>query len=196
MRCLLCHLGYLFYRPCDVKGERGGTAAGVSVGGLVIPLGLGMGAGFLLPGTLIPEGTDTLVLALFLGVAMRVSAIPVIAKTLMDMRLLHRDIGQLTLTAGMIDDAFGWFMPSIVSAMAVDAVSTGTVLTSLAYLVAVIVFAPTLGRPLVRHTMRIAATSDEAGPTVASAAVLIVLAGAGTHTLGLEAVFGAFICGS
>ena len=40
------------------------------------------------------------VFALFLGVAMCVSAIPVIAKTLADMRLLHRNIGQLTLAAG------------------------------------------------------------------------------------------------
>ncbi|GAA3012247.1 cation:proton antiporter [Streptosporangium longisporum] len=175
--------------------RRGGTAAGVSIGGLVIPLALGIGAGFVLPKALIPEGTDVTVFALFMGVAMCVSAIPVIAKTLMDMNLLHRNIGQLTLTAGMIDDAFGWFMLSIVSAMAVNAVSTATVLTSFAYLVAIIVFALTLGRPLVRHTLRLAARSDEPGPTVAAAAVLVILAGAGTHALGLEAVFGAFICG-
>ncbi|MFC4529904.1 cation:proton antiporter [Sphaerisporangium dianthi] len=175
--------------------RRGATAAGVSIGGLVVPLALGIGAGFLLPGRLIPDGTDPTVFALFLGVAMCVSAIPVIAKTLMDMKLLHRNIGQLTLTAGMIDDAFGWFMLSIVSAMAVSAVSTGTVLTSLAYLAAIVVFALTAGRPLVRGAFRLTAHADEPGPTVATAAVLILLAGAGTHALGLEAVFGAFVCG-
>ncbi|MEV8634795.1 cation:proton antiporter [Streptosporangium sp. NPDC051023] len=173
--------------------RRGATAAGVSVGGLIVPLGFGIGAGFLLPGTLIPNGTDTTVFALFMGVAMCVSAIPVIAKTLMDMKLLHRNIGQLTLTAGMIDDAFGWFMLSIVSAMAVNAVSTGTVLTSFAYLAAIVVFALTLGRPLVRTAMRLTDKSDEPGPTVATAAVLILLASAGTQALGLEAVFGAFV---
>ncbi|GAA3079406.1 cation:proton antiporter [Streptosporangium carneum] len=175
--------------------RRGATAAGVSVGGLVLPLGFGIGVGFLLPGALIPDGTDTTVFALFLGVAMCVSAIPVIAKTLMDMKLLHRNIGQLTLTAGMIDDAFGWLMLSIVSAMAVNAVTTGTVLTSLACLAAIIVFALTLGRPMVRGALRLADKSDEPGLTVATAAVLILLASAGTHALGLEAVFGAFVCG-
>ncbi|GAA5074279.1 Kef-type K+ transport system membrane component KefB [Thermocatellispora tengchongensis] len=175
--------------------RRGGTAAGVSIGGLVIPLGLGIAAGFLLPKALIPEGTDTTVFALFLGVAMCVSAIPVIAKTLMDMKLIHRNIGQLTLTAGMLDDAFGWFMLSIVSAMAVNAVSAGTVFTSLAYLAAIIVFALTIGRPIVRGALRLTARSEEPGPTVATAAVLILLASAGTHALGLEAVFGAFVCG-
>nr|ADU56112.1 hypothetical protein CA878-34 [uncultured organism CA878] len=175
--------------------RRGVAAAGVSVGGLIIPLGLGIGAGYLLPRVLVPEGTDITVFALFLGVAMCVSAIPVIAKTLMDMKLLHRNVGQLTLTAGMIDDAFGWFMLSIVSAMAVNAVTTGTVLLSFAYLVAIIAFAFTLGRPLVRGAFRIAAKSDDSGPTVATAVVLVLLAAAGTHALGLEAVFGAFICG-
>jgi Kef-type K+ transport system membrane component KefB len=175
--------------------RRGATAAGVSIGGLIIPLGLGIGAGYLLPRMLVPDGTDSTVFALFLGVAMCVSAIPVIAKTLIDMNLLHRNVGQLTLTAGMIDDAFGWFMLSVVSAMAVNAVTTGTVLLSLAYLVAIIAFALTVGRPLVRGALRVAAKSDDSGLTVATAAVLVLLAAAGTQALGLEAIFGAFVCG-
>ncbi|OXM68387.1 cation:proton antiporter [Amycolatopsis vastitatis] len=175
--------------------KRGLTAAGVSIGGLVLPLGLGIGAGYLLPKVLVPEGTDVTVFAMFLGVALCVSAIPVIAKTLIDMKLLHRNIGQLTLTAGMIDDVFGWFMLSVVSAMAVNAVSAGTVLTSLAYLVAIIAFCCTLGRPLARGVLRVAARSDGPGLTVATAVVLIFLAAAGTQALGLEAVFGAFLCG-
>lgn len=175
--------------------RRAATAAGVSAGGLVVPLALGVVTGFLLPRTLVPDGTDATVFALFMGVAMCVSAIPVLAKTLMDMRLLHRNIGQLTLTAGMIDDAFGWFMLSIVSAMAVNVVTTGTVLTSLAYLAAIAVVALTAGRPLVRGAMRLAGRSPEAGPTVATTIVLILLAAAGTHALGLESVFGAFVMG-
>ncbi|MEV4392951.1 cation:proton antiporter [Nonomuraea sp. NPDC049607] len=175
--------------------RRAATAAGISAGGLIIPLGLGIATGFLLPRAIVPDGTDMTVFALFMGVAMCVSAIPVLAKTLIDMRLLHRNIGQLTLTAGMIDDAFGWFMLSIVSAMAVNAVTTGTVLTSLAYLVAIVVLALTVGRPLVRGAMRLAARSPEAGPTVGTAIVLVVLASAGTHALGLESVFGAFVMG-
>lgn len=175
--------------------RRGGAAAGVSFGGLIIPLGLGIGAGFVLPKMLIPDGTDITVFALFLGVAMCVSAIPVIAKTLIDMNLLHRNVGQLTLAAGTIDDAFGWFMLSVVSAMAVHAVTTGTVLLSLAYLILIVVFALTLGRPLVRGVVRVAGKSEGAGATVGAVVVLVLLASAGTQALGLEAIFGAFVCG-
>jgi Kef-type K+ transport system membrane component KefB len=176
--------------------RRGSTAAKVSVAGLVIPLVLGVAAGYLLPASLLGEGTSVTVFALFLGVATCVSAIPVIAKTLTDMKLLHRNIGQLCLTAGMVDDAFGWFMLSIVSAMATTGVRTGQIVLSLISLVALVPFAIWIGRPLVRWTMRAATRSAEPGPAVAVAVVLVLLSAAGTHALGLEAILGAFVCGA
>jgi len=175
--------------------KRGAAAAKISGFGLVIPLGLGIGTGFLVPASMLGGGTDPLVFALFLGVAMCVSAIPVIAKTLMDMKLLHRNIGQLTLTAGMVDDAFGWFMLSVVSAMATSGVRTGNVLLSLVYLLGVIAFALVIGRPLISKLFRLANRSKDATPVVATVTTLVILSAAGTHALGLEAIFGAFICG-
>jgi Kef-type K+ transport system membrane component KefB len=174
--------------------RRGVTATRVSVAGLVIPLGLGIGCGYLLPVSLLARA-DRHVFALFLGVAMCVSAIPVIAKTLLDMRLMHRDIGQLTLAAATVDDAFGWLMLSVVSAMATTGLRAGAVTRSLLYLAFVVVFAVAVGRPVVRWVLRLAARSTEDGPTVGVVVVLLVLSAAGTHALGLEAVFGAFLCG-
>lgn len=60
--------------------KRGATAARVSIGGLLIPLALGVAAGFVVPLSLLSPGGDRTVVALFLGVAMCVSAIPVIAR--------------------------------------------------------------------------------------------------------------------
>jgi Kef-type K+ transport system membrane component KefB len=173
--------------------RRSATALRVSLCGLVIPLALGIGLGYPLVRLLGAGTADTHVFALFLGVAMCVSAIPVIAKTLMDMNLIHRDVGQLTLAAGMVDDAFGWFMLSIVSALAVGGLSTGKVALALAYLVLVVILAVVVGRPLVRLGLRLSEGSEER--TVAAAAAMILLAAAGTQALGLEAIFGAFVCG-
>lgn len=175
--------------------RRGVTAAGISFGGLIVPLGLGIATGLFVPARLVPGGTEVEVFALFLGVAMCVSAIPVIAKTLLDLRLLHRDIGQLILVAGMVDDAVGWALLSVVSAMAMHAASAGTVLASVTYMAGVVLFALTVGRVVVRAVFRFTAGSREAGPTVAVASVLMLLAAAGTLALGLEAVFGVFVCG-
>ncbi|WP_207934057.1 cation:proton antiporter [Actinomadura sp. KC06] len=179
----------------DLVRRRGRTAVMVSGGGLIVPLGLGIGAAFLLPAGLSPKGADRVVFALFLGVAMCVSAIPVIAKTLMDMRLLHRNVGQLTLTAGVIDDVFGWFMLSVVSSVAVAGVRGTVILQSLASVAVVALISLTAGRWAVRHTFRLVGLGNEPGPVVAAAVVLILLAAAATHALRLEPILGAFLAG-
>ncbi|GGR78632.1 hypothetical protein GCM10010236_36730 [Streptomyces eurythermus] len=175
--------------------RRGRTAVLVSAGGLVVPLALGVGTAFLVPAALVPDGTERGVFALFLGVAMCVSAIPVIAKTLMEMRLLHRTVGQLTLTAGVIDDVFGWFTLSVVSSIAVTGISGAPVVTALASVALVAVVALTAGRWAVRHAFRLAGASREPGVPAATAAGVILLAAAATHALHLEPVLGAFLGG-
>lgn len=168
----------------------------VSLGGLLIPLGIGIAVGFALPVALLSTTTTRPTFAIFLGVAMCVSAIPVIAKTLMDMKLIHRNVGQLTLAAGMVDDAVGWFLLSVVSAMAVGSVHGWQVALTVGELFAFVALAALLGRPVVRWVFRLAGRSESAGPSVATA-VVVVLAGAViTHSLGLEAVFGAFVAGA
>ena len=175
--------------------RRGLTAARVSVAGFIVPLGLGVATGFLLPVSLVPGGGDRTVFALFLGVAMSVSAIPVIAKTLMDMNLLHRTVGQLILAAGMVDDVFGWLMLSVVAAMATTGVSAGQVGLSLLYVAGVVAFAATIGRFMVRAAVRASVRSTQDGVPVATAVIIVLAGAAATHALGLEAVFGAFVGG-
>ncbi|MER5755689.1 cation:proton antiporter [Streptomyces sp. NPDC002088] len=168
--------------------KRGGTAAKISAGGLLIPLVLGVSAGFVIPLSLISGSADRTVVALFLGVAMCVSAIPVIAKTLLDMNLLHRTVGQLTLTASVIDDIFGWMMLSVVSAMATTGLRTGTVVGSVIAISTVVLIAAFVLRPLAKVALR-------RGPVLGPVVVIILLGAAGTQALDLEAVFGAFVCG-
>ncbi|MGI8329640.1 cation:proton antiporter [Actinomadura scrupuli] len=175
--------------------RRAATAAGISIAGLLIPLGLGIGAGYLMPAEFLGTGGHRSVFALFLGVAMCVSAVPVIAKTLLDLKLVHRNIGQLTLTAGMVDDAVGWVLLSVVAAMATTGVRAGDLTMSLVWLVVVIAFAATIGRPIVRITLGLAARSRDAGPTTAVCVVIVLLASAATQAMKLEAVFGAFVAG-
>jgi Kef-type K+ transport system membrane component KefB len=175
--------------------RRGTTAFAISLPGLIIPFGLGLGAAMLLPASVLNPGSDRLTFAVFLGVAMCVSAIPVIAKTLIDLNLLHRNVGQLILVAGTVDDLVGWLGLSIVTAMATTGVHSAGVALSVLKLVAVIAVAVLLGRPLVRGLLRATLRSTEAGPTVAVAVIVVVLCGAATNQLGLEAVFGALVGG-
>ncbi|MFY4722103.1 cation:proton antiporter [Streptomyces sp. LaBMicrA B280] len=176
--------------------RRGRTVVWTSLLGLAIPLGLGVAVAMtLLPGTLRPGQTQPMVFALFLGVALCVSAIPVIAKTLLDMGLIHRNVGQLVLAAGTMDDVVGWLLLSVVSAMAVDGLHTGTVIEPILYLAGLLLVLTLLGRPLVRAAMRWAQRAESSAAVVVTAVAVILLCATGTAALQLEPVFGAFLGG-
>jgi Kef-type K+ transport system membrane component KefB len=174
--------------------RRAGTAAITGISGLVIPLAAGFGLALLLPASLIAGHSSRPTFALFIGVAVGVSALPVIAKTLTDLRLLHRDIGQLILCAVTVDDTLGWVLLAVVSALAAGhlaATGVGRLLGGLA----VVILVAVICRPLVRAGLRAAASRPEPGPLIAALVILIILASAATQALGLEAVFGALIGG-
>lgn len=173
--------------------RRSATALRVSLAGIIVPFVPGVALGYPLAHLLNISPDHRGLFAFFLGVAMSVSAIPVIAKTLLDMNLIHRNIGQLTLIAGMVDDAVGWFMLSIVSALAIGGVTVGNVGAALVSLPLVAVGAAVVGRPIVRQILR--RTADSTEGTTAAVVVLILLSGALTQSLKLEGVFGAFVCG-
>lgn len=175
--------------------RRGRTAVAVSLSGLLVPLGMGIGVGFALPATLLAPTASRPTFAVFLGVAMCVSAIPVIAKTLMDMKLIHRDVGTLTVAAGMVDDVVGWFLLSVVSAMAAGGVHGWRVALTIAELFGFVAAAGLVGRPLVRRLFRLATRSADSGPSVATAVAVILAGAAVTQSLGLEPIFGAFVGG-
>jgi Kef-type K+ transport system membrane component KefB len=171
------------------------SAAKVSLAGLIVPLGLGVWVGLELPSSLRHDTADPLIFALFVGVAMCVSAIPVIARTLIDMKLIHRNIGQMILVTAMLDDAVGWLLVSVVAAMATTGLHPGQVSLSLLYLAGVLTFAATVGRFVVQFVMRMTCRSGDRGPPVTAMVIMIALSAAGTHALGLEAILGAFLCG-
>lgn len=176
--------------------RRGATAVRISLCGLAIPLGFGVALGWVLPAVLRSPTAGRGTFAFFLGVAMCVSAIPVIAKTLLDMGLLHRDIGQLTLAAGAVDDAVGWCLLSVVSAMAVGGVHGWQIVLTVTEIVGFLVVVAVVGRPLARALFGLAARGVDAGPSVGTAVVLILGSAAATQSLGLEPAFGAFVAGA
>lgn len=175
--------------------KRARVAAGISLPGFAIPLALGVATGLLLPAALIPETSNRTVLAVFLGVAMCVSAIPVIAKTLIDLKLLHRNVGQLILMSGTIDDLLGWIGLSVVTAMATTGLHAAGLLRSVGWLLAFLAAAALVGRPVVGKLMRRTTRSKEHEPTVAAAVAVILGFATVTHALSLEAVLGALVAG-
>lgn len=177
--------------------RQGRSAGWISGAGLLVPLVLGTGIGFLAPTEMIADGVDHTVFALFFGVALCVSAIPVIAKVLMEMRLLHRDIGQLILSAAVIDDVVGWLLLSVVSALATAGARTGqAAVTAVALLAALVLVALLVGRRVVAAVLRAADRGAGGLTTIAAVTVMLLLSAAATQAMGFEAILGAFVCGA
>ncbi|MEV5978411.1 cation:proton antiporter [Streptomyces sp. NPDC052114] len=168
------------------------TSLTVGSFGLLIPLGLGCAAGFVAPAALVPADHGRGLFAFFIGVAMCVSALPVIAKMLSDMRLMHRDIAQLTIAVGVVDDVTGWMLLSLVSAAAASGLTLVTVAGPLCRLAALVICAVLVGRPVIRWLMTRAHTAQAATGT---GAVTIFGCAALTQAMGMEASFGALVGG-
>src|SRR5699024_6909803 len=131
------------------------TAIGVSFGGIIVTFSSGYVLGQFLPDFLVASPDQRLVFELFVAVSMSISAIPVIAKVLMDMNLMRRDIGQTIIAAGMSDDTTGWILLSIVAGLAAgETVTAGSVLQIVGSVIAFMVVSFTLGRWVVKKLLR------------------------------------------
>jgi Kef-type K+ transport system membrane component KefB len=175
--------------------RRARTTALVSTTAVVLPLVAGIALGLVLPADLLGPGGERLPFAAFVGVAMCVSAIPVIAKTLLDMRLLHRDFGQLIMNSATVVDLVGWLLLSVVAAMATVGVRAANVLLPVAVIAALVVVCLTVARPVVGQVLRVAGRTSDPGVVTASVVLLVFGFAAGTQALHLEAVLGAMLGG-
>lgn len=175
-----------------VRGHRRSITM-VSILGLVLPLGLGVLAGFCVPSSLRVAHSSPLVLALFIGTAVGISSIPVVAKILDEMNLIHRTIGQVVLMSAAVGDVVAWLMLSVVASLAVG--GAGGYQAGRAGLSVVCVFVAAVAlRPVLRRAIGAASASGERATT--AVVVITVLGGAaGSQALNLEPVFGAFIAG-
>jgi Kef-type K+ transport system membrane component KefB len=89
--------------------KRGRSVVGTSLLGIVLPGGLGLGTVLLLPDVWgAPAQEHLLLFALFIGVALSISALPVIARILLDLALIRDEIGVTVLAAATINDLIGW----------------------------------------------------------------------------------------
>lgn len=175
----------------------GRASAGVSIGSLVLPLALGSALGMVLPDALIGDGTGRTTFAAFMAVALSISALPVVAKILGDMRLMRRNFGQITVAAGMVNDLVGWLLLGALTGIVhTGGFDVGQLAGTLLGLAVFILAAFTIGQRGVDRTLRRARAAGDGSTGPLTVVVLTVfVAGAITHALGMEAVIGAFVAG-
>ena len=174
----------------------GWPAFSLSTGSLLVPLALGFGLGWVVPAMFRGEGADRLGFAMFLAVALSISALPVIAKILTDLDLMRRNVGQLTIAAGMANDLIGWILLGVVvgvfTAGSVDLGGLAVTLLSVALFLAL---AFSFGQRVADAILRRARASGGFGAALSATLFVTFALAAVTQALGVEAVLGALIAG-
>jgi Kef-type K+ transport system membrane component KefB/nucleotide-binding universal stress UspA family protein len=173
------------------------NAFATAIGGLILPLILGFGFAYFLPDTLLVDPTKKIVFSLFIATAISVSAIPVIAKVLIDLNLIRRDIGQITIAAGMIDDTAAWILLSIVLGLIeVGVVTAENVFISIAKVLAFLGISFIAGKLLASKIVNFAKDKIQGRYKFLTILILFTVGlGAIAQSLRLEAVLGAFLAG-
>ncbi|MGH9083931.1 MAG: cation:proton antiporter [Acidimicrobiales bacterium] len=189
-------LGTGFETDLGLIRRQGRAAAIVSTGSLVVPVVGGLLAGAAMPALFIGEA-DRTEFALFMGAALSISSLPVIAKILTDMGYLRRNFGQLTLAAGMANDVIGWValgvIAGLVSASTMSVTRVGLTVLGIAGFFLAALTVGQRGIDLVLRRLRRQGADPSAQTSVLVA--VTILGAVITQWLGVEAVLGAFIVG-
>ena len=181
-----------------VVRQRGRSALLTSILGILMPLVGGILLGVLLPDSDLVRPEHRTLFALFMGVALSISALPVIAKTLLDLGLFKTDVGLLVMAAAMIDDLVGWLAFSVLlGPMSGGVMDVASVAKSVGLTVGFVSIALLLGRPLLGRLIVKLQADHHSGPRrVLSLIVLLALFGGSfTQWAGIHAVFGGFVVG-
>jgi Kef-type K+ transport system membrane component KefB len=183
--------------------SQGRKAVATSATGILLPFVLGFSVIYLIPdifhivdGRKFGTGFDQkLVTALFMGTALSISALPVIARTLMDLGMFKSNIGMLIIASAMIDDLLGWVCFSVVLGMMkpnVEHSLSFTIIATLSFVALML----TLGRRILDKLLPIVNRQvSYPGGILAFAITMGFLGASFTESIGIHAIFGSFVVG-
>ncbi|KAJ5640920.1 hypothetical protein N7528_000545 [Penicillium herquei] len=176
------------------------VAFSVSALGMVLPFGLGCAISYGLynqfqddPDT-VPTSFGTFLL--FIGIAMAITAFPVLCRILTELKLLGTDVGVIVLSAGVGNDVVGWILLALCVAL-VNADSGITALYVLLVAAGYVLFLTFVFRPLFIRFLKYTGALQK-GPSQAVVMITLVCALASaffTQVIGIHAIFGGFVLG-
>lgn len=165
----------------------------ISQTSIIAPFAMGMGLAFFVYDRLAPAGVPFLPFALFMGVAMSITAFPVLARILAERQALRTRIGAIALACAAVDDVTAWCILAFVVSVARVEGAGGAIRTTVlaALYVGAVYF---LVRPLLARIG--ARTREGASQGLLAVVFLLVFASAAiTEAIGIHALFGAFLMG-
>ena len=196
----------------SIVWKQGKAALWVSLMGMVVPFAFGYGLAYAIPEVIgyDPDSDLLFPFALFLGIAMSITALPVIAKILMDLNMFRSDMGMLIMSSAMVNDLLGWVGFAMVLALVAGATAVGAdagggaaggsatadLLATVGWTLLVVGGLLTVGRWLIHRILPfIQANSSWPGGVLGFVLTVALVSAAATEAIGIHSIFGAFIAG-
>ncbi|MFK0335156.1 cation:proton antiporter [Rhizobium sp. NPDC090275] len=173
------------------------SATGVSLTGIAVPFAAGFALGELMPADFLPDPDKRLVASLFLGTALSISSVKIVASVVREMDFMRRNIGQLIVASAIIDDTLGWIIIAITFSLAkTGTVDPLTLMKSVVGTLAFMAFSFTIGRRIVFEIIRWTNDNFKSDLPVLSA-IIAIMGGMAmiTNAIGVHTVLGAFVAG-
>jgi Kef-type K+ transport system membrane component KefB len=188
---------YMFLVGLDLAPDRlrGGvrTTVAISHASIVVPFVLGAALALYLYPRYSRADVPFTSFALFVGVAMSITAFPVLARILADLKMTRTDLGTTALTAAAVGDVSAWcllaFVVGVVQSRATSALGVAALTAGFIAVMLVAV------RPVVTKLAGRPANQELTASTIAAVLLAMLLAAFTTELIGVHAIFGAFLFG-
>ena len=168
-----------------------------SLMGIVIPFLCGVGLGEMLPDSMLPDPGKRLITSLFLGTALSIASVKIVAMVVREMNFMRRVVGQVILASAIIDDSIGWIIVSIIFSLALHgSIETVSLAQSVIGTIVFMVASLTIGRRAVFFIIRW--VNDTFVSEFAVITAILVIMGVMaliTYLIGVHTVLGAFVAG-
>jgi Kef-type K+ transport system membrane component KefB/nucleotide-binding universal stress UspA family protein len=177
--------------------ESGRASVSASLAGIIVPFLCGVALGESLPDSMLPDPSKRLITSLFLGTALSIASVKIVATIIREMNFMRRTVGQVILASAIIDDTVGWMITAVIFGLAIQ--NHFDAFTLVKSVIGTLVFmgvSLTVGRRIVFFIIRWVNDNFVSDFAVITAILLIMgIMALITDAIGVHTVLGAFVAG-
>jgi len=174
-----------------VRASRTGVA--VALGGVIIPLGLGIFIGYIF----LPDSSYKFAQSFFIGVALSITAVPALSRVLIEMKQLDTRLGQTIMNGAIVDDVLGLFLLAILTTILAEGGTppAGELAILALKIIGFFLFVFIAGKYLMPRLGRISRLSKFEEMEFSIAMVIALVFGVAAEYAGMHFIIGALFAG-
>jgi len=168
----------------------------ISHASIVIPFALGLSLAYFIYETFAPQGVEFSSFGLFMGIAMSITAFPVLARIVQERGMQKTKLGTIAITCAAADDITAWCILAVVIAI-VKAGSLSSSLYVIGMAILYVIIMLKIVRPFLKRVGDLNATRESLNkPVVAIFFITLLISSYASELIGIHALFGAFLAGA